>query len=140
MSFTPIPALIGGALIGASASILYAYHGRIAGMSGILDGALAEPKKSVDFRLPFLAGLLAIGFVWSLVSPASFGAPIRGLVPLAIAGVLVGFGTRLGNGCTSGHGISGLSRLSLRSLVATVTFIATGMFTTYVALHLRGGT
>ncbi|CAN5766255.1 YeeE/YedE family protein [soil metagenome] len=137
--FTPISAIAGGALIGLSASIVLAYHGRVAGVSGILDGALAAPRKNVDFRIPFLAGLVLLGFVASFFFPRSFGPAVVGLVPLAIAGVLVGFGTRLSNGCTSGHGISGSARLSLRSLVATVTFIAVGMITTFVVLHLRGG-
>lgn len=137
--FTPFSALAGGALIGLSASVLLWHQGKVAGISGILDAFLAEPKQSLGWRLPFLAGLVVAGFVASLFLPHAFGAPVRGLVPLAVAGVLVGFGTRLGNGCTAGHGISGLSRLSVRSAVATATFIAAGMLTTYVALHLRGG-
>ena len=137
--FTPISALVGGGLIGLSASVLLGYQGRVAGISGILDAFLAEPKQNLGWRLPFLVGLVVAGVVASLFAPHAFGAPVAGLVPLAIGGVLVGFGTRLGNGCTAGHGISGLSRLSVRSLVATVTFIAAGMLTTYVTLHLRGG-
>lgn len=137
--FSPISALIGGGLIGLSASVLLAYQGKVAGITGILDTFLAEPRKNLGWRLPFLVGLVLTGFLASLVAPSMLGAPVQGLVPLAIAGVLVGFGTRLGNGCTSGHGISGLSRLSPRSAVATVTFIAAGMLTTYVVLHLRGG-
>ena len=137
--FTPFSALAGGALIGLSASILLWHEGRVAGISGIFDTFLAEPKQSLGWRLPFLAGLVVAGFVASLFVPRAFGAPVQGLLPLAIAGVLVGFGTRLGNGCTSGHGISGLSRLSVRSAVATMTFIAAGVIATYVTLHLRGG-
>ena len=137
--FTPFSGLAGGALIGLSASVLLWHQGRVAGISGIFDTFLAEPKQSLGWRLPFLAGLVAAGFVASLFVPRAFGAPIVGLVPLAVAGVLVGFGSRLGNGCTAGHGISGLSRLSVRSAVATVTFIVAGMITTYVTFHLRGG-
>ena len=133
--FSPISAIIGGGLIGLSASVLLAYQGKVAG----IDTFLAEPKKNLGWRLPFLVGLVLTGFLVSLLAPSALGAPVQGLVPLAVAGVLVGFGTRLGNGCTSGHGISGLSRLSPRSAVATVTFIAAGMLTTYVVLHLRGG-
>ncbi|HEX7604674.1 MAG TPA: YeeE/YedE thiosulfate transporter family protein [Polyangiaceae bacterium] len=137
--FTPFSALAGGALLGLSASLLLWHQGRVAGISGILDSFLAEPKQSLGWRLPFLAGLVVAGFVASLFVPRAFGAPIQGVVPLALAGVLVGFGSRLGNGCTAGHAISGLSRLSVRSAVATTTFIAAGMITTYVTFHLGGG-
>lgn len=137
--FTPISALVGGVLIGASASIALLYHGKIAGISGIVDGALEAPRKNLDWRVPFIVGLIAAGFVASFFVPQAFGAPVRGILPLAIAGVLVGFGTRLGNGCTSGHGISGLSRLSPRSLVATLTFIGAGVVTTYLVHHFGGG-
>jgi uncharacterized protein len=138
VDFTPWSALAGGALIGASASLLLLVRGDVAGISGILDAALGAPRRNVVWRIPFLLGLVVVGLVASRFAPAALGAPVRGLLPVAIAGVLVGFGTRLGNGCTSGHGVAGLSRLSWRSAVATLTFIAAGMATTYLLLHVRG--
>lgn len=137
-ALTPASALAGGALIGLSATLLLAYHGRIAGIGGILDASLAEPRKALSWRLPFLLGLIAAGAVIRALSPGAFGAPVVGLGGLLVAGLLVGVGTRLGNGCTSGHGVVGLSRLSRRSLVATVTFIAVGMVTTYLLHRVRG--
>lgn len=126
--------LAGGALIGAASSLLLAFHGRVAGITGIFEGALlrSDDDREAPFRLPFLAGLAIVGLVVSFLVPASLGAPVRGAIPIAVAGLLVGFGTRLSNGCTSGHGVSGLARLSLRSLVATLTFIGTGVLTTFV--------
>lgn len=134
--FTPLTALLGGALIGLAATVLYAGIGRIAGISGILNTAI-EQREGRSWRIAFLAGLiLAAGawFAWSDVTPRS-GFP---LIALIIAGLLVGFGTRLGNGCTSGHGICGLARLSKRSLVAVVVFMASGMATTYLLRHVLG--
>ena len=138
LAFTPYAALAGGALIGAAASLLLLVHGRVAGISGIVDGAVAEAGSRSAWRLPFLLGLLVTGFVASRFVPQAFGSAVGGLFPVAIAGALVGFGTRLGNGCTSGHGVAGLSRLSLRSLAATLTFIVAGMITAYLLLHVRG--
>jgi uncharacterized membrane protein YedE/YeeE len=137
--FTPVSALLGGVLIGAAASLLYLWHGRIAGISGILDAALTEPQTNLRWRTPFLVGLVVTGLVASRFVPSSVGAAVVSGAPLVVAGLLVGFGTRLANGCTSGHGISGLARLSPRSLAATVTFVGVGMLTTFVVLHLRGG-
>jgi len=135
--FTPLPALLGGVLIGLSATLLLAYHGKIAGISGILAAALAQPRRA-SWPLLFLAGLVATGGVLAVAFPGAFGSPPVRLGSVAVAGLLVGVGTRLGNGCTSGHGVVGLSRLSVRSLVATVTFIAVGMVTTYLMRHLGG--
>lgn len=138
--FTPIPALVGGALIGLSASLLLLFHGRIAGISGILGQMLRANVPDRAFRFAFLLGLLAAGLVARLLKPELLGAPVTGnMAMLAGAGLLVGYGTRLGGGCTSGHGVCGLSRLSVRSLVATLTFMATGFATTYVVLHVVGG-
>jgi uncharacterized protein len=136
--FSPYAALAGGALIGAAASLLLLVQGRVAGISGIVDGALAEAGKNQSWRVPFLLGLVVTGFVASRFVPGAVGPAVAGLLPVAVAGAFVGFGTRLGNGCTSGHGVSGLSRLSVRSLVATVTFILAGMLTAYLLLHVRG--
>ncbi|WP_394823076.1 YeeE/YedE family protein [Pendulispora albinea] len=147
-NFTPWSALLGGALIGASASMLLLLNGRIAGISGILGEILRGPPRGADqaggshgkhdisWRAWFLFGLLAGGAVLSFTYPGSLGATPAS-VPLAIVGgLLVGFGTRLGGGCTSGHGVCGLSRLSPRSMVATLTFMATGIASTYIVRHL----
>lgn len=120
--------LTGGALIGLASAIVLLVHGRIAGISGIL-GRAADADGGRTFRLGFLTGLVATGAILAAVHPAAFGAGVRGLPVLALAGVLVGFGTTLGNGCTSGHGVCGLPRLSPRSIVAVVTFMATAAIT-----------
>jgi uncharacterized protein len=137
--FTPVSALIGGALIGAASVWLLAANGRVAGISSILHGMLSPVAlPDVPWRAWFIAGLLAAGLAWQ-----AFAGPVpvrEGFPPgwAAAAGLLVGFGTRMGGGCTSGHGVCGLGRLSLRSLVAVVTFMATGMAAAYVARHLLG--
>jgi uncharacterized membrane protein YedE/YeeE len=137
MAFTPFTALAGGALIGASASAMLALNGRIAGISGILGGLVRPERGEWTWRLAFVAGLVGCGFVVGIVHPA-FAAALPG-VPLGltlVAGLLVGFGTQLGGGCTSGHGVCGISRLSGRSAAATVTFMLTGAVSTYVVQHL----
>jgi uncharacterized membrane protein YedE/YeeE len=126
-NFTPWSALLGGALIGISASLLLALNGRIAGISGIVGGILKPAAGDVAWRVAFVIGLLASGAVALGVSPTSLGASPRSLGLVLAAGAFVGVGTRLGNGCTSGHGVCGLSRLSVRSMVATATFMATGI-------------
>ena len=135
--FTPVTALLGGGLIGLAATVLYAGIGRIAGISGIVNNAI-ERRQERGWRLAFLAGLLAAAaawFAWSGEAPRNdFPLPW-----LLAAGLLVGFGTRLGNGCTSGHGICGLARLSKRSLAAVVAFMASGIATVYVVRHVIGG-
>jgi uncharacterized membrane protein YedE/YeeE len=128
--------LLGGALIGAAATLYWVATGRTAGVSGILSGALREPQARNE-RLAFLAGLIAAGLIAALVSgPASANTTATPL--LLVAGVLVGFGTRVGGGCTSGHGVCGVSRGSLASLVATATFIATGAATVAIASRILG--
>jgi uncharacterized membrane protein YedE/YeeE len=132
--------LVGGALIGLAASVVLLTHGRVAGISGLFGGLFLPGHDARDFRFSFLAGLLLAGVALELVHPTAFAAV--GLAPLpviAVAGLLVGYGTRLGGGCTSGHGVCGLCRLSRRSLVATMTFMATGMITVFVVRHLAGG-
>ena len=134
--FTPLTALLGGALIGLAATVPYAGIGRIAGISGTLNAAI-EQREGRRWRIAFLAGLIIAAGAWF----AGFGAAPRGDFPLhwlIVAGLLVGFGTRLGNGCTSGHGICGLARLSKRSLVAVLVFMASGMATTYLMRHVLG--
>lgn len=122
--FTPLASLVGGALIGLSASLMLLIEGRIAGISGIVGGLLTPKPGDMDWRLAFVGGLVLAGLVGqSWVTTAPMGAPWR----LIVAGLLVGVGTRLGNGCTSGHGVCGLSRLSPRSLASVLTFMAVGM-------------
>jgi len=138
-SFTVWSPLVGGALIGASASMLLLLNGRIAGISGIVGGLLRPEEGEVSWRAMFAAGLLAGGAILHRWAPASFGAPTVSMPLVIVAGLLVGFGTRLGSGCTSGHGVCGLARLSRRSLAATLTFMATAAITTFVVRHLLGG-
>src|SRR5688500_7422936 len=123
--------LLGGALIGVAATLYWVATGRIAGVSGIVAGALREPQAR-HARPAFLAGLIAAGLIATLVSgPVSASAAATPV--LVVAGLLVGFGTRVGGGCTSGHGLCGMSRGSLASLVATATFIVTGAATVAIA-------
>ncbi|MBM7332060.1 MAG: YeeE/YedE family protein [Alcanivorax sp.] len=136
--FTPWSALAGGLLIGAAAGGLWLLIGRIAGISGILGGLLAPVPGDWRWRLAFLAGLLVSPWLYLAVAGP---APVRvsaSLPVLILAGLLVGYGTRLGSGCTSGHGVCGLSRWSLRSLVATLLFMGAGFATVYVTRHLLG--
>jgi uncharacterized protein len=133
-------ALAGGALIGIAASALLLFSGRVAGISGILGGLLSKAPKDGPWRLAFIGGLLVGGLLLAILWPGTFHSPTgRTLLMVAAAGVLVGFGTRLGNGCTSGHGICGLSRFSGRSLVATLTFMGTGFATATLVGILSGG-
>jgi uncharacterized membrane protein YedE/YeeE len=136
-NFTPLASAAGGVLIGLAAVWLLAANGRIAGVSGILHGLFQGKTAERAWRLAFLAGLIAAGFAWRLYagpSPAREGF----LGWAAVAGLLVGFGTRLGGGCTSGHGICGLGRLSLRSLVAVAVFMACGVAAAVVMRHALG--
>lgn len=135
--FAPLPALLGGLLIGLAASLLLLSHGRIAGISGMLARVIDGDPKERGFRLSFLGGLASAGLIVGLVRGFPEG-PVAPLALTAIAGFLVGFGTRLGNGCTSGHGVSGNSRFSRRSMIATVSFIATGAITVALVKHLGG--
>lgn len=138
--FTPIPAFLGGTLIGLAAALLLAFNGRIAGISGIFGGVLLPKPGEVRWRAFFLAGLVLGGLALRAFHPGAFPAEISGGVPaIALAGLLVGFGTSLGSGCTSGHGVCGLSRFSARSLVATLTFMATGALTVFVVRNAIGG-
>ena len=134
--FTPWASLAGGALIGVAAAILVLLSGRIAGISGILGGLIALRRGDIAWRLAFVAGLLAAPTAMVLMGKTLAPRIDAGLGMLLIAGLLVGLGTRYGAGCTSGHGVCGLSRLSPRSLVATGAFMAAGIATVFVTRHL----
>ena len=128
-------ALAGGVLIGLASVWLLAASGRIAGVSGILHGLFAQPPGERRWRIAFIAGLVAAGIAWHLFAPPVETTSRHWIIP-AVAGALVGFGTRVGGGCTSGHGVCGLGRFSLRSLVAVMIFMATGMAATFVMRHV----
>lgn len=139
MAFTPVSALIGGALIGASASMILALNGRIAGISGVLGGLVRPQRGDVEWRITFMAGLLAGGVLLALAYPRALLATSASPIALTvIAGLLVGFGTQLGGGCTSGHGVCGISRFSMRSILATLTFMATGALAAFIVQHVLG--
>lgn len=145
--FTPWSALAGGALIGLAAALCLLGSGRIAGIAGIvgqplrdlLQGGQAGWLTRHRLRLLFVAGLLASSWLWRLVAPLPLPRIDAGTPALVAAGLLVGFGARLGNGCTSGHGVCGLSRLSARSLVNVLCFMGSGFATVFVVRHLLGG-
>lgn len=134
--FTPESALSGGLLIGLATALLWLLNGRIAGISGITAGVLSSSGAERLWRLAFVLGLVLSSWVWLLLAPLPVSQVTSNYWLLAIAGVLVGFGARLGSGCTSGHGICGLSRLSGRSLVATVTFMTVAVVTVFVVRHV----
>jgi uncharacterized protein len=137
--FTPYSALLGGSLLGLAACLLLLAVGRIAGISGIVAGLFAPARDDRSWRLAFVPGLVA-GCFLARTAGADTPPVVLGSVPqLVLAGLLVGFGTRLGNGCTSGHGVCGLARLSPRSLAATATFMAAGALTVFVMRHGIGG-
>lgn len=138
--FTPVPAFIGGALIGLSASLYLLWHGRVAGISGLYGSVLRRGAANRTLALWFVVGLVIAGVVVRIVHPAAFASSWTASLPVALlAGVLVGVGTQLGNGCTSGHGVCGISRMSVRSIVATMTFMATGAATVFIVRHVLGG-
>ncbi len=138
-TFTPYTALIGGAMIGLATVTLLWFNGRIAGISGIVNGLLTRESGDIAWRWWFVIGLtVGAGFyVWLSPMPieprTDFPYPL-----LVLAGFLVGFGTRMGSGCTSGHGVCGLARLSPRSVIATIVFLIAGMITVFIARHLGG--
>lgn len=135
--FTPWSASAGGILIGAAAVVLLWLDGRIAGVSGILNGVFPPSSLSEGFwRLAFLVGLVAGAAAWFHFGAGRGAIPETPLWTMALAGFLVGMGTAMGNGCTSGHGVCGLGRLSVRSLAATMTFLAFGILTVYMVRHV----
>lgn len=133
--FTPLRSLLGGVLIGLAAVILLLFNGRIAGISGILGGALQRPRGDTGWRIAFLAGLLISSWVFSAICQPPRPAIAASWSTLMAAGLLVGYGSRLGNGCTSGHGVCGLANLSRRSLVAVACFMVTGFLTRFLLSH-----
>ena len=138
-NFTPYTALIGGVLIGTAASLLLWLNGQIAGISGIFRGALKMDTPDRMWRIWFLLGLAIGGGLWWQMAGPTFTPRTDFPVPLLIvAGVLVGFGSRLGNGCTSGHGVCGIGRMSKRSMSSTLTFFSVALLTTFVVRHLVG--
>jgi hypothetical protein len=138
-NFTPVASAAGGMLIGLAAALLWLGLGRIAGISGIVGGMLPIRRKETAWRAAFLAGLLAAPLLLGLAVGYSAPAPVLESVDLlAVAGLLVGFGTRLGSGCTSGHGVCGIARLSPRSLIATGVFMATAAATVFLVRHVIG--
>jgi uncharacterized membrane protein YedE/YeeE len=137
--FTPVNSIIGGLMIGVAASSLAIFMGRIAGISGILSQLMLfknAPKNHFSWRICFIFGLLSSSLIYSFFQPLPVAPDNSSISTLLIAGLLVGIGTKLGSGCTSGHGVCGLGRLSLRSLVATLTFMGSGFLSCYVFLHL----
>jgi uncharacterized protein len=140
-NFTPIQAALGGALIGVSAVVMLLFLGRIAGVAGIIRRALIPTERSQPLEaMAFLGGLAAAPALWAQI----FGQPLSqsvssNLILMSVAGLLVGFGAAWGNGCTSGHGVCGVSRFSIRSLVATATFMAAAIATVFVVRHVSGG-
>ena len=132
-----LPSILGGALIGLSVTILLLFNGRMAGISGIMNGLFQSPKAEEYWRLTFLVGLIIGAVIFQFIAP-DFFIP-RENYPLwliAVGGYLVGIGTRLGSGCTSGHGICGIANLSKRSIFATITFMASGMLTVFIIKHV----
>lgn len=136
--FTPLSALAGGLLIGIATVLYLALTGRYAGLSGILrSAAFGDPDRTMDAL--FTGGLVLGGVLWFTLAPhPAFAPAATDLWIVALGGLLVGFGTALGNGCTSGHGVCGLGRLSVRSLVAVLSFMGTGIATVFVTRHLLG--
>ena len=138
IAFTPWSASIGGAIIGIAAAGFALVNGRVAGISGIVGGLLKPSRGDIAWRAAFVVGLVAAPAIYTLarsLPPADFEA---GYPVVAVAGLLVGIGTRYGSGCTSGHGVCGMSRLSPRSLVATLAFMAAGIATVFLVRHVIG--
>ena len=137
-AFTPWSALAGGALIGLAVGLFALLNGRIAGISGILGGLVRPSRGDVGWRVAFVAGMIGAPLVYRLIAALPPSRIDAGYGALLVAGFLVGIGTRYGAGCTSGHGVCGISRLSLRSLVATLLFRGAGVATVFVLRHLLG--
>lgn len=137
-AFTPWASLAGGVIIGIAAAMFILLNGRIAGISGVLGGLLKPVRGDISWRVAFIAGLLGAPLLYALVTELPRPQIDAGYAGLIAAGLLVGVGTRYGSGCTSGHGVCGISRFSPRSLVATAAFMLAGFVTVFVARHLIG--
>jgi uncharacterized protein len=138
-NFTPYSAFSGGLLIGVASFLLLLFNGRIAGISGMMSGLIKAPRNEVYWRAAFLAGIVLGAFLFLQIKPDFYQPRLDFPIPLLVlGGFLVGFGTRMGNGCTSGHAVCGIARLSLRSIVATAVFMTTGFITVFVVRHLIG--
>ncbi|HCL4246237.1 YeeE/YedE family protein [Pseudomonas aeruginosa] len=138
--FIPVSGLVGGMLIGVASVLMLWGTGRIAGISGIFGGLLTPARGDIAWRAFFVAGMLLGGLLWPLISGEPLPVELQVSWPLMLlAGVLVGFGTRLGSGCTSGHGVCGIGRLAPRSMVATAVFMASAFLTTFIIHHILGG-
>ena len=135
-NFTPWTSLAGGMLIGLAIVLLLIFNGRIAGISGIVGGLLKPSPGDISWRIAFVVGLVLSPLVFALASPLPKVQVEASYPALIVAGLLVGIGTRYGSGCTSGHGVCGLSRRSLRSMVATIAFMFAGFVTVYIVRHL----
>ena len=139
LAFTPVPALLGGIMLGMAATLYILLHGRILGISGIISGFLSPKSGDVNWRLILVLGILSAPFWAAMLFDIHTKAVIDAdWLAIVIAGLLVGFGANYGSGCTSGHGICGLSRLSPRSLVATLTFMGAGFLMVFVIRHVLG--
>ena len=140
-NLTPLSGFLGGALIGLAAALLMLLTGRIAGISGIFGGLLTPNTSDRGWRIAFIAGLIAAPSLVSFFTSAALPSPVMpaSMIVIVIAGLLVGFGSRMGSGCTSGHGVCGIARLSARSLIATAIFMVTAIATVAVARHVVGG-
>ena len=137
--FTPWASLMGGSLLGVASAVFILINGRILGISGILGGLLPPKVGDISWRIAFLLGMLAAPTAFMALAPAGFASEPRidaGFWTVIVAGLLVGIGTRYASGCTSGHGVCGLSRLSPRSLVATLSFMGAGFFIVYIVRHI----
>jgi uncharacterized membrane protein YedE/YeeE len=136
-NFTPVSGFVGGLLIGLAATLLLLLNGRLSGISGIVGGLLAPKSSDLGWRVAFVAGLLVGALAYVLATGDALLLEMQASLPvLVVAGLLVGFGTSLGSGCTSGHGICGIARLSKRSIVATSMFFVVAMFIVYFTHHV----
>jgi uncharacterized membrane protein YedE/YeeE len=138
INFTPWTSLAGGILLGLASALFILVNGRILGISGIVGGLLRPVKGDMSWRLSFLAGIFVAPLLYTAVAGPTLPRIDAGWPTVVIAGLLVGVGTRYGSGCTSGHGVCGLSRLSPRSLVATLAFMGAGFITVFIARHVLG--
>ena len=137
-NFTPYSAFLGGSLIGFSAALLMYFNGRVAGISGMIAGTFDVKNSANHWRLFFLGGLILAAVIFNLFVPHAPATYSRSTLLLIISGIFVGYGTRLGNGCTSGHAVCGMARLSIRSIAATITFMAIAILTVFIIRHLFG--